>query len=44
MHIRLSGHVYISDHSFVHLELRINKPEAVKRTIRTRRMRDVEEK
>ena len=34
---------YISDHSFVHSEIRVNKPQAVRRTIRTRRMRNVEE-
>ena len=35
---------YISDHSFVHSEIRVNKPQAVRRTIRTRKMRNVEEK
>ena len=35
---------YISDHSFVHSEIMVNKPQAVRRTIRTRRMRNVEEK
>ena len=35
---------YISDHSFVLSEIRVNKPQAVRRTIRTRRMRVFEEK
>ena len=35
---------YISDHSFVHSEIRVNKPQAVRRTIRNRRMRTFEEK
>ena len=34
---------YISDHSFVHSEIRINKPQVIRRAIRTRRMRNVEE-
>ena len=34
---------YISDCSFVHSEIRVNRPQAVRRTIRTRRMRNVEE-
>ena len=34
---------YITDHSFVHSEIRVNKPQAVRRMIRTRRMRNVEE-
>ena len=35
---------YISDHSFVHSEIRVNKPQVVRKTIRTRRMRNVEDK
>ena len=35
---------YISDYSFVHSEIRVYKPQAVRRTIRTRRMRNIEEK
>ena len=35
---------YISDHSFVHSEIRANRPQAVRRTIRTRIMSNVEEK
>ena len=35
---------YISEDSSVHSEIRINKPHAVRRNIRTRRMRNVEEK
>ena len=34
---------YISDHSFVHSEIRVHKPQAIKRTIRTRITRNVEE-
>ena len=34
----------ISDNIFVHSEIRVNKPQAVRRTIRTRRMRNFEEK
>ena len=34
---------YISDHSFVHSEIRVNKPQVVRNTIRTRRMRNVED-
>ena len=34
---------YISDHSFVHSEIRVNKPQVVRKTIRTRRMRNVED-
>ena len=35
---------YISGLSFIYSEIRVNKPHAVRRTIRTRRMRNVEEK
>ena len=35
---------YISDHSLVHSEIRVNKPQVVRNTIRTRRMRNVEDK
>ena len=35
---------HISDHSLVHSEIRLNKPQAVRRTIGARRMRNVEEK
>ena len=35
---------HISGHSFVHSEIRVKKPQAVRRTVRTRRMRNVEEK
>ena len=35
---------YISDHNFVHSEIRVNRPQPVRKTIRTRRMRNVEEK
>ena len=34
---------YIADHSFVHSEIRVNKPQVIRRTIRTRRMMNVEE-
>ena len=34
---------YISDHSFVHSQIRARKPQAVRRTIRTRRMRALEQ-
>ena len=34
---------YISDHSCVHSEIRVNKPQAIRRTIRTRRIRNMEE-
>ena len=34
---------YISDHSFDHSEIRVNKPQVIRRTIRTRRMRNGEE-
>ena len=34
---------YISDHSFVHAEIRVNRPKVIRRTIRTRRMKNAEE-
>ena len=34
---------YISDHSFVHSEIRVNKPKVIRKTIKTRRMKNVEE-
>ena len=34
---------YISDHSFVYSEIRVNKPKVIRRTIRTRRMKNIEE-